>query len=302
MQKIILLLLLTLGLSAKIITSNEVYAQSILIQDHVHFLLKHYGIEHNHDGTIQKTVISTKLKPRNTWQKSYEILVKINMLRATHDMSRIEPVGMEPVEELHPDMVYGMTQRVLAELEIFEARKSIKVPNFELHIYKNKTSLDIYNAFSHVSASLNELNRSDFKPEHVFAETMRIYDDLTIVLKYLDIPDNTIPAKRVKDATPTDSLKTSMKVLDRIYKLQRSIGIKKVDFSVFNKTKATPSDVYSVTGMIIAELQTIKAYIGLTTSVTPPALAYTDKIPADVNQLMSWNLRKISLISNLDRR
>jgi len=132
MQKIILLLLLTIGLSAKTITPNDVYAQSILIQDHIHFLLKHYGIKHHHNDIVKRTQISTKLKPRNAWQKSYEILIKINMLRVSYNLSRIEPVGMEPVEQLNPDMVFGQTQRILAELKIFEIRKSIKVPNFSV--------------------------------------------------------------------------------------------------------------------------------------------------------------------------
>ena len=93
-----------------------------------------------------------------------------------------------------------------------------------------------------------------------------------------------------------------MKVLEKLQNLQHSVGIKTVDFSVFDKEKATPSDVYTITGMILAELQPIKAYIGLTTSVTPPALSYTKKVPADIEQLMGWNLRKLSLIINLDRR
>ena len=302
MRKLILLLLFTFGLSAKTITPNDVYAQSILIQEHIHFLLKHYDIDHDHDGINRRTKISTRLKPRNAWQKSYEILVKVNMLRNAHNLSRIEPVGVEPVEQLNPDMVYGQTQRILAELTIFEVRKDIKVPLFEAQTYKNKTPLDVYNVFAHVSSSFDELNRAQLSPVYVFAETMRIYDDLSIILKYLGIKDETIPNKRVINATPRDSLKISMKVLEKLQRLQRSVGIKTVDFSVFDKKKATPSDVYTITGMIIAELQPIKAYIGLTTSVTPPAQSYTKKYPADIEQLMGWNLRKLLLIKNLDRR
>jgi len=302
MQKIILIFLLTISLSAKIITPNDVYSQSMLIQDHIHFLLKHYGIKHDHKGIVKRTHISTILKPRNAWQKSYEILVKINMLRAIYNLSRIEPIGMEPVENLNPDMVYGMTQRVLAEIIIFEVRKDILTPTFKVKSYKNKTPLDVYNTFSHISASFDELNRSELSPSYVFSETMRIYDDITIILKHLGIKDATIPSSRLEQATPKDSLNVSMEVLHMINKIQRSVGIRTVDFSAFNKKNALPSDVYTITGMIIAELQTIKAYVGLTKSVTPPALSYSKKVPADIEQLMNWNLRKISLIKTLDRR
>ncbi len=302
MKQIVFTLFLVLGLSAKTITTNDVYAQSMLIQKHVHFLLKYNGIEHKHSDILDKNTFLTKLKPRNSWQKSYEILVKINMLRTSNNLSNIQPIGVEPVEQLNPDMVYGQTQRILTEIKIFETRMSIDVPIFKLKTYTKKTPLDVYNSFSHISMAFDELNRSELSPSYVFAETMRIYDELTIILAYLNIKNETIPTVRLEKATPTDSLIISMKVIEKLQKLQRSVGIKTVDFRVFNKINASPSDVYTITGIIIAELQPIKAYIGLTTSVTPPALTYSKKVPADIEQLMGWNLRKLSLIKNLDRR
>ena len=119
MRQLFLLLFVVLGIHAKTITPNDVYAQSMLIQNHLHFLLKYYKIKHNHYSIMQKTIVTTKLKPRNAWQKSYEILVKTNMLRTLHNLPRIEPVGMEPVEQLNPDMVYEQTQRILTEIKIF---------------------------------------------------------------------------------------------------------------------------------------------------------------------------------------
>ena len=300
MKKIALLCLLTLIVSANKITPNEVYAQSELIQKHVHFLLKHYSIKHT--PLKDKVIFSTSLKPRDVWQKAYEILIKINMFRAAHGMVRMEPVGMEPVEHLNPDMVYGQTQRILTEIKIAETRLGIKIPKFQLKKYKNKKPLDVFNNFSRISIAFDELNRSELSPNYVFAETMRIYDDLTTILNYLGLEDNTVPGTRLDKATPSESLKISMKVLSQIQKLQRSVGIETVDFSSFNKRHATPSDVYTVTEMIIAELQPIKAYIGLTSSITPPALSYTNKVPADIEQLMGWNFKKISLINQLDRR
>ena len=302
MKQLLLVFILSLGLFAKAITPNDVYAQSVLIQNHIHFLLKNYNSEHRHSKIIVKNIKTTRLKPRNVWQKSYEILVKINMLRSLHALPRIEPIGMDPVEQLNPDMVYEQTQRILTEIKIFEVRSGISVPIFKLKTYEKKTPIDVYNAFSHISSAFDELNRSELSPAYVFAETMRIYDDLTIILKHLKIKDDTIPTVRLKKATPADSLKVSMKVLEKLQKLQRSVGIKTVNFSAFDKIDVTPSDVYSITGMIIAELQPIKAYIGLSTSVTPPALTYFKKVPADIEQLMGWNLRKLMLIKNLDRR
>ncbi len=303
MKKFFLVLLLCgATLWAKMITPSDVYAQTELIEKHVHFLLDYYGIEHD-DAKIRKAGrFTTRLKPRNVWQKGYEILVKINMFRLSHGLSRIEPIGMDPVEKLNPDMVYGQTQRILTEIKIAEVRLGIVAPDFEVKSYTKKRPLDVYNKFTDISAAFDVLNRSELSPSYVFAETMRVYDDLTIVLNYLGIKDDTIPTPRLAKATPNDSLKISMRVLKRLQKLQRMAGIANVDFSEFDKKDATPSDVYTIVGIILSELQPLKAYIGLTKRVTPPALRYFGKVPADIEQLMGWNFRKLSLIKNLERR
>jgi len=302
MRILVFISLFFFTLNAKTITPNEVYAQTMLIAQHTEYLLKHYEIPYDSKKLKKETAIFTKLKPRNAWQNAYEILVKINVLRGEYGLPRIEPIGMEPVEHLNPDMVYEMTQRILVEMKIFEVRQNIVMPHFKLRTFKYKTPLDVYNNFSYISALFDKLNKSELSPSYVFAATMRIYNDITLILHHLKIRDNTVPSKKLKTATPNDSLKVSLQVLNKIKKLQSMAGIQTIDTSVFDKKNAKPSDVYTVTGLILAELQPIKAYIGLIHSVTPPPLRFENKIPADIEQLMGWNLKRISLIRSLNKR
>jgi hypothetical protein len=301
MNHFLLLIIFVFSLSAKTLTPNDVYAQSALIKEHLNFLLKYYNIKHNHEEIVKTTLLNAPVLPRNTWQKSFEILVKINLLRVKHNYARIEPIGMEPVINLNPSMVYGMTRRVLVELEIYERREQIRVPNFTLKKFYNKTPLDVFNSLSYISASFDELNKMQLSPSFIFSESMRIYDDLTIILRHLEIQDNTIPTKRIKNGTLKDVESVSMKILDKVQSLQRSVGIETVELPLI-KRESSLRDIYTFIGMILAELQPIKAYIGLTKSVTPPGLTYKRKTLIDVEQLMQWNLRKISLINKLDRR
>jgi len=301
MRPLILIVFLTFGLFAKEITPNDVYAQVMLISEEMHFLLKHYGIEHDHEK--EKKRIKTQLKPRNVWQLTYEITVKMNMLRTSNDLPMIEPVNMEPVLHLNPDLVFEQTQRILTEIRIFKLRMGIKnsdIPKVE--VYHNKTPLDVYNALSNISSAFDKLNRSGFTPSYVFGETMRIYDDLTTILNHMGITDNSVPTVRNDNATPSDTFHAAMVILDNIKQVQYSVGIATVDFSVFAKKNPTPSDVFTITQMILAELQTLKAYAGLLHYITPAAAIYTGKTPADVDQLMNWNLRKITLIHELRGR
>jgi len=301
MKFILLLFLLTFGLSAKNITPSNVYSQVMLISDEIHFLLNYYGVKHDHDGIIKRVQIDTKLKPRNAWQKTYEIMVKINILRKEYKLPIVQPANMSPVLHLNPDLVYEQTQRILTELRIFKLRKGLMSPIFEEKSFSGKTPVDVFNGLSHISASLDELNKGGVTPSFVFAENMRLYDDVTLILQHLNISDKTIPKVKNINSTPTDTFNIGMKILGKIKQLQIGAGINFVDFSEFRKENSTPSEVFGITQIILAELQTIKAYIGLN-NITSGASQYNTKTPVEVDQLMSWNFRKLNLIHSLNKR
>jgi len=296
--KTTLLFMFVSALNAKSITPNEVYSQVSLINDELHSIMVHYNVKHDDEQLKQYSKVAVDLKPRNVWQKSYEIMIKINILRNTHSLPTIKPVNMSPVLHLNPDLVYEQTQRILTELKIFKFRMGIPKGSYRVKKFINKKPLDVFNGLSYLSASLDLLNKGELTPSYVFAENMKVYDDITLILEFLEIEDNTIPRFKNEDATPNDTFNTALKILEKIKQLQINVGMDFVDFSGFSKSKITPSDVFSLTQMILSELQTIKAYIGIN-SITSAALQYKTKTPIEVDQLMSWNLRKLNLINSL---
>jgi len=301
MLKIIILFFLLIDINAKGITPNDVFSQVELIAKHTNSLLKRDGIKFNQKKITNKEKIYAHLKPRNAWQKTYEIMIKINILRKTNNLPIIEPVNLEPILDLHPDLVYEQTQRILTELKIYKRRMNIPFKKYKTKIYTNKTPLDVYNELSYISVSLDMLNKTSFTPSYVFGETMRVYDDLTSILQHLSIVDDTVPAQRVENATPKDTFAIAMQMLERIGEIQARVGLKSVDFSPFYKDNPNPSDVFSIVQMLLAEIQVIKAHIGLRSYITPAATTYSFKTPSDVEQLMNWNLKKIYLIENLNK-
>ena len=69
-----------------------------------------------------------------------------------------------------------------------------------------------------------------------------------------------------------------------------------IDFSNFNKEEnVRPSDVLNMVGMCLAEIQTLKAFMGIK-SLTPAAEYLEEKKPADVHQLLRWASLKIRKI------
>ncbi len=299
MKKLVLLFLLIAGVNAKEFTPNDVFFEMELIKDEIHHILKYFKIEHNHKNIINRIKIDAELQPRNVWQKTYEILIKINILREQNGYPIVEPVNITAMQHLNPNLVYEQTQRILTELKIFRERVGIETPKYSTKKFSGKTPLDVFIGLSHISASFDELNKGGVTASFVFAENMRVYDDISLILMHLNVEDKTIPAKKNINATPNDTFETAMKILEKIKQLQISIGIKFVDFNTFRKQDYTPGEVFEITQMIIAELQTIKAYMGID-KITPAASIYAGKTPAEVDQLMSWNFRKLELIKLLN--
>ncbi|MEA3315512.1 MAG: hypothetical protein U9Q30_06640 [Campylobacterota bacterium] len=291
--------LYSITLVAKI-TPNEVYSEVMILEDEIYNLMDYFEVEYDKNKIIDK--VNTELKPRNIWQKSYEVMIKINILRNKHNFLTIEPVNMAPVLNLNPDLVYEQTQRIKTELDIFKHRLGISNIKYEKdYKFKNKTPLDVYNGLSNLSNLFDILSKGELTLSYVFAENMRIYNDIDLILGYFDIEDKTIPQKKNIDATPTGTFNIGLKILEKIKQLQISVGIDFVNFNSFKKKTQTPSEVFGITQMIISELQTIKAYLGISV-ITSGAVEYKTKTPVEVDQLMSWNLRKLELLKSLLRR
>ncbi|MDC0932454.1 hypothetical protein OAR97_01275 [Arcobacteraceae bacterium] len=287
-------------LQAVEITTNEVFSEVKIIQNKIHLIHKFFNVNHIHlEESSKKLETNAVLKPRNTWQKTYEIMIKINILRNNNNLPIIEPVNMDPVLNLNSALVYEQTQRILTELNIFMLRLGIvNQNNFVSKKYKNKTTLDVFKALNSVSYSLDELNKEGLSSSHVFGEMMRVYNDTTKIMQHLNINDHTIPTKRYEKIQSSDTYNRAVRILNKIKQIQHSLGIESVDFYGFEKDILTSSDVFGMVEMIIVELQPIKASLGLTHYITPASTQYQDKRPIDVDQMMGWVLRKLISIEN----
>lgn len=299
MKFLFLFLFILTGVFSKEITPSEVYGQAILIEEQTEVILKHYNIDYKSIPFDRRKKIKVKIRPRNVWQKTYEILIKINILRNRFDLPSIAPINISPVLNMNSDLVYEQTQRVLTELEIFKYRLEIPSAKLERKIYKNKNSLDVFNQLSYVSEMLDTLNQENILPSLIFGTSMRIYDDINLILNKLEIEDDTIPIEKKESASSQDNYELNMQMLKKVKQLQILSGIAIVDFNNFNKEEASLSDVLSISQMLISELQTLKAYLGISV-VSPVATIYYTKTSNEVNQLLSWNLRKLNLINYLE--
>lgn len=278
------------------ITPSDVYRKNLEICKEIELIRKHF----NSPKTAEAAKSVIFMRPRNTWLKTYEILVKINILRSNNQLPRVAEVVLQPLKEFNPGLVYEQMIRILAELNIIKDRIGIKGKIQPVKPQFGKTVSDNYQLLETISTQLDGIIGKSFTPSNVFAQNMRILEEINTILSELNIRERTSPPSRNDDAIPKDVFKVALLLLDEVKRLQRIASVESIDLSSINKTNITPSDVFRLTGLIISELQPIKAYLRID-KVTPAANIYHDKYPADVLQLMSWALRKIKKIRTLNK-
>lgn len=269
-----------------IITSNQVYAEVERIEADVLSIMKY----RNHISTSTLHQLPVHFKSQHVWQKTYEILVKINILRRTENYPTIAVNTLEPTKRLHPKMVYDQTQRILTELALIKVRFNLtqSAPTPAAKTYTNKTPSNVYALLDKVSQDLDTLIGFGFTPSDVFSQVIRLNSDIDLILHAFDITDNSFPPIKHPSSQPRDAFRAGMALLKTVNKIQQSLAIDTTDFSALKHATVTPSNVFELVGLISAELQPIKFSLLLRYDRTPTNKHYEGKTPADVEQLIGW--------------
>jgi len=300
-MKIIQIIIFTLGLmqpafSRADIDSSDVYAQALQIEKEINILKKHFNIKEEKPAPP----IIAALKPRHVWGKSYFIAAKINLFRRKHRLPVSTVNVLEPVLNMNIALVYEQTQRILTEIQILKTRLNISQRITPVEKFTGKQPIDIYNKLNWVSYQWDVLNGKNIDLSYVFAEVMRIYEDINTILRAKHIEDTSFPPEKIPTMQAVDSLQAAFELMAEVQRIQRNMGIPRTDFSVFRKREQVlKSDVFNMVGMVLAELQTIKAWMDLNRVLTPPANSYQGKSSADVHQLLGWAIYKMQLIKTL---
>lgn len=277
------------------VTPNEVYRQVDQIFKEVTIIRQHFQIPTQ--TTPER--IRINFKPRHVWQKTYEVLLKINILRTAKRLPIIEPNSLEPVPDVEPILAFEQTERILTELKILKFRFNIQKRSRPSKKFTGKTPSDVFNYLNHVSFNMDLINGTGFTPSYTFAQAMRIHDDVVNILNILEIKDTTDPPSKRKGVIPRDVFESCEQILDEIGRIQQKAGIERTDFSNMKIEPVTPTEVFGAMEVILAELQPLKASLGAKHIITPPANHYNGKKPSDVIQILFWTLRKLQLIQKL---
>jgi hypothetical protein len=299
MPYLITLILFSVFLNAHaevVITPSEVYSQVLLIEQETELVKRHFHITESAEP-VRETVAD--LKPRHVWQKGYMLQMKIVAFRRKYNLGALTPVILEPMKTLSSNYTWAQTQRTLSEIRIMRKLLGINGVVGAAPQIENKRPVDVYNKLNQIEAEWDVLAGVTIDPSLTFAQLMRLNEDLNEIFLKLNLFDTAVPPAKKLDATSVDALEKTFVVLEQIQRLQKIARIEWVDLSDFHTTQnVKPANVFNMVCFLIAEIQLIKAELGIT-MFTPAAAEYKNKTPADVQQLLGYIENKLALIPHL---
>lgn len=276
------------------ISPSEVYTQVLQIEKEIDLLRSHDQVT----GRNPVAPVESEFLPRHTWQKAYVILLKLSVFRRKHGLTGFAPVGLEPDLRLSPRVTWGQTQRVLTELRIIRTYLGIPGEVSPPTPVQGKRPIDVFNRLNQIAYDLDVLNGEPISPSYVYSEAMRINEDVNEILRRTNTADTAFPPPRQPDAQPQDALAATFTLMEEIQRLQRRLGSETVDFNAFRKTSgAVSADVLNMTTLCSAEIQIVKAKLGMTHVMTPAAEYSEGKTPVEVLQLLGYLSNRLRLIT-----
>ena len=122
MKTLLLIAVIVLGCHGQTaITPSDVYTKVETLRNEVQLLKTHAGVTQK-ARTLQ---IHSALMPRDAFQITYTIFVKINVYRDMNGLRAIPIASMNPVLKMDPVMTYEQVLRLIEEVRILKMRMGI---------------------------------------------------------------------------------------------------------------------------------------------------------------------------------
>ncbi len=242
--------------------------------------------------------------PRHEYQKSLEVLSKINRYRQIH---KLGPVAVPPYpsRQITANEVYEMVQRLIAEMrvlvgnEVFQqaqtyADRHVPIPGHFTRAQNYELLWRISKAFDPL------LGVRGFTPSDVYGQTLVVLDAIRFLRTTQNIPGMPPKPPRPQNKHPNHALKEAATLISIINQAERNLWMDPVEIPDIPKRVITPTEVYDQMQTIIAELQRIKYRLGVERDLIDPP-KQSGKTPDDVVQNLRWAQKAMPTFP-LDRR
>ncbi len=197
-------------------------------------------------------------RPIQVYGKGLELLYKIGYAQEKFGLARL-PYKSIPTKDITPDDVYGLC--VVINEEILKIKKYLAIPTTieEVPLVSGKVPSNVYENLWRASYLTDYLSGA-IKPNDVYSYTEAMIDDIKIFATAYNINFDglKVPPKQ-KGVRPKDVAVQGVKNLQKLIRVEKKLGYKASIVPTMTLSRASPSDVFDVVGMLMSELAYLKS-------------------------------------------
>jgi len=288
--KLIALFLLTASLqvSAAVTaekTPNDVYQQVELLADDVRKLRANNNIT----ADWPSVEFVAGYEPQHVYQKTLEILGKINSYRTKVSKTGGITVPRFPGRDITPNEVYSVVTRLRQEMNLLVQNRGLQESQ-ESQDVVNKSPSDVYAALAEVSIALEEtLGLRSIRPAEVYMRSVQVVELSRFLRKSQNLPLDVAKPVLTQGKFPNHALRSVHELLGKIGVAEHNLWMKAFQQPRLPRRVITPSDVFDAMGVAIAELHRIQFRLGLEREFSDLEEQKTrGQTPDDVIQNTAW--------------
>ncbi len=224
----------------------------------------------------------SRVAPREVYFQALTLFTKVNRL-SFELMRETAPEFEPPTGEIRPAQVYAVVEKALEQLRRIKQKLGISEVAPEGPRNKDMTPADAFQSIVKANRQLNTMLTRRFDPSDVYQEVTRALSYTTSLRELLPqprIPDE-VPFERRK--VPADVYRKLLENLEVVREILEKSGYYMMDFEPLETESITPSDVFDVASLLVAELVFLHSQA---VGAASPRKAYHpgDKFPSHVYQ------------------
>jgi len=272
------------------VTPSHVFQKTQQIIEEIYILRDTIGLT---DTPLEPDEQKSK-SPIHVYTKGLELLEKVSRAERKLGMAPAE-VGELPLKKITPTDVAILADSILLELGKMKQQLAIDGKAPKIKFVGGKTPSHVYTNMWRASYMMDGLT-GKLTPNDVFRNVQYIQDEMELIATNMNVELDLESTKADSRKSPKDVAQQGMLALYKIAALQRRLGMDSTGVPSFTLVRITPSDVYDITNMLLAEVLRIKIFLEIPLPRgSHPALI--GKTPTDVYaemKLVADNMNKLT--------
>jgi len=287
-------LILFSGTSAAAVTPSDVYRKVSMINAEIQLIRNELGVKKE----IREPVLQIHKMPVHVYIKSIELFNKISKLQKKHGIASSAPPEV-PIQTITPENVISVINRIYDEVVRIKKHLGINQSIKNIALYSGRTPSNVYENIWQASYLIDGMIKA-INPTEVFENTLRVQSELNLIANHLKVELPNVLGEPQSGKTPKQVHLQGYINLHKFSLLEEQLKMEVSRVPAYPKTKISPSDVYDTTNLMLAEINRIKAHLGIKQSTKSEKVS-ARKRPSHVLAQMNLINDQVTFLTDVSR-